>query len=164
MMSLIRHSNARACDAAHAAPTGGAHLWWGRGCGFAGLAFIAMLWTTQGAAQIGETIEVSSGQPVTLSEILLDTDPGALWVRFRFVAPRIREGAGAVSYDVTALDMDFLCNDLALPWLDERAVTAERIVISFSDQPTVLGQSDPMITQFFEFYRSENGACIWEEH
>lgn len=112
----------------------------------------------------GDLVDVPSGQPVTLAEVLLDTDPGALWVRFRFVAPRIREGAGAVTYDVAMIDMDHLCHQLALPWLVAREVTADRIVISLSSQMVTLGTSDPAVTQFFEFYRPDGADCVWEEY
>ena len=138
-----------------AAPAGGAHLWWGRGC-IVGVCLFGMTASAQG-------VEVPSGQPVTLSEVLLDDGPGEIWLRFRFVAPQISETGGTISYDMAAPDMDHLCQSLALPYMAEYDLTAARIVISLSDRPVEFGESDPAATQFFEAYRPENDRCIWEE-
>jgi len=173
MIYATSFQNARArVSAAPAALTGGAHRFrWGWGCGPWNVGRLIAICVTMGlvasAAQAqhpGDLINVPSGQPVTLTEVLLDTDPGALWVRFRFLASRIREGAGAVTYDVAAIDMDHLCHTLALPWLAERSVTAERIVISLSSDLIALGASDAAVTQFFEFYRPDGADCVWEEY
>ena len=37
-----------------------------------------------------------------------------------------------------------------------------QIVISLSDRAVPFGEADPEATQFFEAYRVEGGACIWE--
>ncbi|TNJ48243.1 hypothetical protein FGE21_01550 [Phaeobacter sp. B1627] len=102
---------------------------------------------------------VPSGQPVTLAEVLLDDTPGALWARFRFVAPQI---AGAADPGRSAADIDHLCAAVALPYLAHHRVTPERVVISLSDRLLPFGSSVPEATQFFETYRLEAGTCIWE--
>ena len=138
-----------------AAPAGGARFR-GRGCVW-GLIFIA----TPGWAET--SIDVPSGQQVSLSEILLDENPGELWVRFRFLTPQIARGPEAISPESAAMDMQALCNDIAAPYLAENAIEPARIVVSFSDRDVPFGQSDPTATQFFELFSVQNGVCIWEE-
>ncbi|PCI06834.1 hypothetical protein COB72_11370 [bacterium] len=108
-------------------------------------------------------MQVPSGQPVTLSEVLIDEQPGGIWVRFRFIAPDISRKGGAVSYDIAAPDMDHLCETLVLSYLQEYALTPARVVISLSDRNVPFGASAPEATQFFEAYRPETSRCIWEE-
>lgn len=130
----------------------------GRGCGF------AVLWLGLSAFPAFATeVPVPSGQQVTLSEVLLDEAPGELWVRFRFIAPQIARDAGDVSYDLAGPDMDHLCDQLALPYLNHHQLQAARVVISLSDRAVEFGQKDADATQFFETYRPESGGCIWEE-
>ncbi|MCG7627429.1 DUF6497 family protein [Epibacterium sp. MM17-32] len=115
-----------------------------------------------GAAGDGQErarIRVPSGQPISLSEVLLDKAPGALWARFRFVAPEI---ASQTSQGASATDIDHLCATLALPYLAHHDLHPERVVISLSDRALPFGQSAPEATQFFETYRIEGDACIWE--
>jgi len=147
--------NTRAACTRIAAPAGGARLR-GRGCAL-GLVFFA---TTAWAEQ---PIDTPSGQPVTLSEILLDENPGELWVRFRFLAPHIARDAEAVAPEIAALDMQALCDGMAVPYLMENAIEPARIVVSFSDREVPFGQTDPDATQFFELFSLKNSACIWEE-
>lgn len=139
-----------------AAPAGGAAPWRGWGC-----AMVVVLGSTA-TGQAAEPVAVPSGQPVTLNEVLLDETPGALWVRFRFVAPGIARDGGAVTPEAAAPDMDHLCAEVALPYLDAQQIEAARIVISLSDRLVEFGAPDPDATQFFELYRPENGLCIWE--
>jgi len=106
-----------------------------------------------------DAIAVPSGQEVTLHEVLIDDTPGARWVRFRFVAPRagdpaLRETAGA--------DMDHLCAGFALPYLSEQGIEAARVVISLSERAVPFGTAAPDVPQFFDLYRPEGGACIWD--
>lgn len=116
------------------------------------------------APAVGQVpVDVPSGQPVELVEVLLDENPGALWVRFRFLAPRIAENGGDVSYEIAGPDMDHLCDAVAVPYLEAHDIDAVRVVISLADRAVEFGASDPDATQFFETYRVEDGACIWEE-
>ncbi|WP_281173423.1 DUF6497 family protein [Leisingera methylohalidivorans] len=112
-----------------------------------------------------EPVAVPSGQPVTLAEVLLDEaagQAGETWARFRFLAPEIARGSGSVGYEAAAPDMDHLCETLALPYLAEQDLTAARVVISLSDRAVPFGAQDPAATQFFEAYRPDSAACIWE--
>ena len=150
---------ARASGAAPAAPAGGARPQGrGRGCGL----FLGMfMFVFPAAAQTA--VAVPSGQPVTLSEVLIDDAPGEVWARFRFVAPEISRDKALVDYDTAAGDIAYLCQNLAIPYLELHGLNAARIVISLSDRALEFGASDPDATQFFEAFRQENDLCIWEE-
>ncbi len=115
-----------------------------------------------GAALAQQALTVPSGQPITLGEVLIDDRPGATWVRFRFVAPQIGNDAGQINYETSSADIDYLCEALVLPYLAQYDLTPARIVISLSDRSVPFGTADPDATQFFEAYRPENAACIWE--
>ncbi|MCA0869337.1 DUF6497 family protein [Seohaeicola saemankumensis] len=156
---------ARAIGAAPAAPAGGArHAWRGRGCGLVLGVFLAQSGLAQAERTADEppSLPVPSGQDVFLSEVLIDNTPGEIWVRFRFLAPRIGSDAGKVGYDVSAIDMDHLCQSLAVPYLSRHDLDPARVVISLSDRAVTFGASDPEATQFFEAYRLEGERCIWE--
>ena len=103
-----------------------------------------------------------SGQTVTLSEVVLDREPGALWLRLRFVAPQIARARATVSHDQSAADMDHLCNALALTYMQQQAINPERIVISLADRALPFGVQDAAATQYFEVYSPGDGTCIWE--
>lgn len=158
MIRASRNETAHAACVAQAAPAGGARQWWGRGCGYA-LVFSAFASTA--AAEV--SLPVPSGQPVQLENVLLDNNPGELWVRFRFIAPRIGSTVGRIGYDVAAIDMNHLCQSLVIPYVAKHALDPARVIVSLSDRSVEFGRSDPEATQFFEAYRLENTRCIWEE-
>lgn len=138
-----------------AAPGGGATTWvWG--C-------ILVLLPLAEAAADTPLIPVPSGQPIELSEVLVDTVGTQSWVRFRFLAPQIARNSGTVTYADAGPDIEALCADVALPYLSEWQITADRIVVSLSDRAVPFGQADPAATQFFEEFTIEDGTCIWEE-
>lgn len=107
-------------------------------------------------------VDVPSGQPVDLQEVLIDEVGTETWLRFRFVAPQISRENNGVDYETSALDMGHLCEALALPYIDEYVLNGDVIVISLADRPTEFGASDPDATQFFEAYRVQDNTCIWE--
>lgn len=123
-----------------------------------GLALLALAFPA-----LAEPLAVPSGQTVTLAEVLSDENPGALWVRFRFLAPEIARENGKVAPDEAAADMDWLCTNLVLPYLIRHGLSPARVVISLSDRAVPFGVADPTATQFFESYRPVDGRCIWEE-
>lgn len=114
------------------------------------------------AASPAWAIDVPSGQPISLQEVLVDQVGAENWLRFRFVAPDIARDGSGVNYAIAAQDMAHLCGTLALPYMDEYALSAEMIVISFANQEVEFGTANPEITQFFEAFRRQDGACIWE--
>ncbi|WP_254437221.1 DUF6497 family protein [Ruegeria arenilitoris] len=124
------------------------------------LAFLA--WTSPAIAQPENLLPVPSGQPVHLSDVLLDNNPGELWVRFRFIAPKIGSDVGRIGYDVASVDMEHLCQTLAVAYVAKYELDPARVVISLSDRPLEFGRSSPDATQFFEAYRLEQSQCIWE--
>lgn len=120
-------------------------------------ALVAMLAATPAVA-----LDVPSGQPVTLQEVLVDTVGGQDWLRFRLVAPEIARDTSRIDYEAAAGDMMHLCQELALPYLQEYDLTGDVIVISLADRETEFGVADPDATQFFEAFRIEDNLCIWE--
>ncbi|MEL6957607.1 MAG: DUF6497 family protein [Pseudomonadota bacterium] len=103
-------------------------------------------------------IDVPSGQPLSFMEYISEAE-GKL-VRFRFLTPEIGEG-----YDYMTVFPDFqhLCDTQVVPVLSANGLKPEQIVLSMSSAEVEFGQDDPEILQFFEVFRPENGACIWEE-
>lgn len=124
--------------------------------------YVACLVLVAGAAVAEQVLQVPSGQPVTLGEVLIDDTQGETWLRFRFVAPRIGAGQGRVPPETAAADIDHLCQHLVLPYLAKYALEPARVVISLSDRAVPFGTADPQATQYFEAYRPENTRCIWE--
>ena len=111
-------------------------------------------------AMAAEPLEVPSGQPISVFEVLLEEQvSGEAWLRARFLAPEIGRG---FDFERVADDFMFLCENYALPLALKEAKPASQIVISLSDREVEFGVADPEATQFFEAYRIENGACIWE--
>ncbi|WP_170434582.1 DUF6497 family protein [Ruegeria arenilitoris] len=159
MIPATRYGTAQEMILAPATPEGGACLWRVRGRALV-LAF--MCFGSPGFAQDGNLLPVPSGQPVTLEDVLVDTNPGELWLRFRFVAPKIGDEVGSIGYDVAATDMEHLCQTLAIPYVAHHQLSPARVVISLSDRPVEFGNSSPDATQYFEAYRLEQSACIWE--
>ena len=108
-------------------------------------------------------VAVPSGQVVTLQEVIWNVPgPAGLAIRFRFLAPAIAKAGGSVDFATAAEDMAHLCQTYALARLAEFGPQPSQIIISLSDQPLPFGEPAPDATQFFEAYRIENDACIWE--
>ena len=104
-------------------------------------------------------IAVPSGQAVTLQEVIWNV-PGAqgLTLRFRFVAPDL----AAWDVAVAQADMQALCDGYAAPRMTDFGPVPEQVVISLADAARPFGETAPDAVQYFEAYRIENGACIWE--
>jgi hypothetical protein len=114
------------------------------------------------AASPALAIDVPSGQPMELHEVLVDDMGAETWLRFRFIAPQIARNGGSVDYVKAEPDMAHLCENLALPYITEYALEGQMIVISLADRETEFGEADPDATQFFEAYRPVDNSCIWE--
>lgn len=112
----------------------------------------------------GQEIVVPSGQPVTFFEVLHDI-PGPVGTahRYRFVAPRIAREGGDIDAATAAADIDALCESFVLPQIDLSDEVPDQVIISLADRPVRFGEPAPEATQFFESYRIEDGACVWEE-
>ena len=155
-MTVLTHNNI-------AQGSGAARATSDRVSGAVGLSLCcALLFQLAEAAQAENLLPVPSGQPVELQNVMLDTNPGELWVRFRFIAPKIGSISGRITYDVAVVDMAHLCEVLAVPYVALHELDPARVVISFADQALEFGDTTPDATQFFEAYRLEESRCIWE--
>ena len=114
------------------------------------------------AAATAQAVDVPSGQPVELQEVLVDQVSGETWLRFRFVAPQIARDTGSIDAVQAESDMAFLCEAVAAPYITQYDLQGDVIVISMSDKRAEFGAADPEMTQFFELYRLKNNTCIWE--
>lgn len=111
----------------------------------------------------GEAIMVPSGQEVRLIEVVQAAPgPGGLTVRFRFLAPAIARDGGSIGPEAAQADMAHLCEAYVMPRLANIGPAVAEVVISLADRAVAFGAADPEATQFFEAYRVEGGACIWE--
>lgn len=108
-------------------------------------------------------IDVPSGQPVELWEVLVDQVGAQTWVRFRFLAPEISKDTGVTSFELVEGDFAALCMDVALPYMADHELPADVVVISMLDRAVEFGQTDPDATQFIDAFRPEGGACVLEE-
>lgn len=110
-----------------------------------------------------EPIKVPSGQQITYVETIEDLHgPAGLTYRFRFLAPAIARPGGTMTAEVAVTDMAALCQTFALPRLPNPGPPVQEIVISLADRPVVFGAQAPDATQYFEAFRPEGNACIWE--
>ena len=114
------------------------------------------------AATTAQAVDVPSGQPVELQEVLVDQVSGETWLRFRFIAPQIARDTGAIDSVQAGPDMAFLCEAVAAPYIAQYELAGDVIVISMSDRRAEFGAADPDMTQFFELFRLNNNTCIWE--
>lgn len=109
-----------------------------------------------------EEIAVPSGQVITLQEVILnEIGPDGLTARFRFIAPGIAADSG-VPFETAVGDMQHLCDTFALSRIANTGPMPQQIIISLSAEPVPFGEAAPDITQFFEAYSVQDGACIWE--
>jgi len=111
----------------------------------------------------GRPLMLPSGVEATLHEVLIDDLSGQTWARFRFLAPGV--GAPGAEDDGGGYDdMSYLCDTVAVPYLAEKSLTADRVVISLADRVLPFGAPDPEATQYFGSYRVQDGRCVWEEY
>ncbi|SEN41821.1 hypothetical protein SAMN04488012_10432 [Palleronia salina] len=106
-----------------------------------------------------EQVQVPSGQPVEFHEVIRDAPGLGLAYRFRFVAPDLARG---VTFEVAEADMMHLCTSYALPRLPNLGPAPNHVVISLSERQIDFGETVPDIVQFFEVYRPEGTACVWD--
>ena len=111
----------------------------------------------------GVLVPVPSGQEVRFVDVVMNAPgPDGLTARFRFVAPAIAKQTGSVDFEVAAADMEHLCKSFALPRIAGTGPKPSQIIISLADRDVPFGEAAPEATQFFEAYRVEDDACIWE--
>ncbi|MEM9577702.1 MAG: DUF6497 family protein [Pseudomonadota bacterium] len=105
---------------------------------------------------------VPSGQSVELFEVLVDEVGAEDWVRFRFLAPRIGKQTGDLTFEQALDDFELLCEQVALPYLQDYELAADVIVIALLDRPVDFGAADPDATQYIEVFRVEDHRCTAE--
>jgi len=131
-----------------------------RGGRVVGAALVAL--GLPGPARSQEAIVLPSGQAVTWVETVNDTQgPAGLTARFRFLAPQIG-ASGNISAEEALQDMAYLCDTYALPRLADTGPLPSEVVVSLADRPLDFGATDPDSVQYFEAFRIESGACLWE--
>ena len=123
------------------------------------LGAVALVAACQDEAPSGEAIAVPSGREVTLIDIVTNArGPEGATARFRFLAPDlVSEEAEAA-----AADMQALCDSFAIGRIDGMVPVPRQIIISLSAAEVPFGESAPDVVQFFESFRAENGACVWQ--
>ena len=102
-------------------------------------------------AELHETIYDPKGVPTSSAKTL----------RLRFVAAEI---ADTDAFDFATLEQDFewLCTETGLPLVAETAPMVAEIIVSISSQIVAFGETAPSVVQYFDAFRVENAACIWE--
>lgn len=121
------------------------------------LALVLML-AAPGAAVAADAITTPSAARVTLFDVVVEPDTGL--ARFRFVAPEI----ATRPFDAVQGDFPWLCANVALPALAANGWAVAQVIVSLSDRELALGTTDPAAVQYFEGFRIEGGACIWEPY
>ncbi|MFM7442321.1 MAG: DUF6497 family protein [Tabrizicola sp.] len=123
------------------------------------LAALALVSACQEEAPAGEAVEVPSGRALSLIEIVTNArGPEGATARFRFLAP----GLTPDEMEQAATDMQAVCDNFAIARIDGMVPAPQQIVISFASEVVPFGEAAPDVVQFFESYRPENGACVWE--
>ena len=66
--------------------------------------------------------------------------------------------------DPNHLDVVWLCENVALPGLNDMAERPQQVVISLASAESEFGTFDPTVVQLFEGFRipADRDACIWE--
>ena len=121
---------------------------------------VLTLCLAQPAAAQEKALLLPSGLEARLLEVLTDRPGEGLTYRFRFVAEGFTGGEAAL--ETVMGDMDYLCRTYAVERLPGIGPRPSRIVISLADRPSEFGMFDPEVTQVFETYSVQDGACIWE--
>ena len=123
------------------------------------LSALALVAACQEDPPAGDAIEVPSGRTLSLIDIVTNAPgPAGATARFRFLAP----GLSADEAEAAAADMQALCDSFAVKRIDGMVPAPQQIVISFAGAAVPFGEAAPDVVQFFESFRPENDACVWE--
>jgi hypothetical protein len=123
------------------------------------LLFVAPLAACQEDETSGPKVEVPSGRALSLIDVITNAPgPTGAAARFRFLVP----GLGAEDAETALADMQAICDSFALPRTDGMVPAPQQIIITFMGAVVPFGQPAPEVVQFFESFRPENGACVWE--
>jgi hypothetical protein len=107
----------------------------------------------------GPLVEVPSGRALSLIDVITNAPgPEGAAARFRFLA----EGLTSEDAEAASADMQAVCDSFALERTDGMVPEPQQIIISFASAAVPFGEAAPDVVQFFESFRIENGACVWE--
>jgi hypothetical protein len=107
----------------------------------------------------GPQVEVPSGRALTLIDVITNAPgPAGAAARFRFLAPDLSSGDA----EAAAEDMQVVCDSFARERTEGMVPAPQQIIITFMASEVPFGESAPEVVQFFESFRIENGACVWE--
>lgn len=107
----------------------------------------------------GPDVEVPSGRELTFVDVITNAPgPAGAAARFRFLAP------GLTSDDAEAAlaDMQAVCDSFARERTEGMVPAPQQIIITFMSASVPFGEPSPDVVQFFQSFRTENGACVWE--
>ncbi len=126
-------------------------------------AFPLMVITTLAGCQeepaAGPTVEVPSGRELSLIDVITNAPgPAGAAARFRFLAP----GLASADAETAFADMQVVCDSFALERTKGTVPEPQQIIITFMSAEVPFGDAAPDVVQFFESFRVENGACVWE--
>jgi hypothetical protein len=123
------------------------------------LVALAVISGCQEEAADGPKVEVPSGRELSLIDVITNAPgPKGATARFRFLAP----GLSPEDAEAAASDMQVVCDSFALDRTQGMVPEPQQIIISFADAEVPFGEPAPDVVQFFESFRPENGACVWE--
>jgi Family of unknown function (DUF6497) len=123
------------------------------------LILIAALSGCQEDGSAGPKVEVPSGRELSLIDVVTNAPgPTGAAARFRFLAP----GLAAEDAETANADMQVVCDSFALARTDGMVPEPQQIIITFMGAAVPFGEPAPDVVQFFESFRIENGACVWE--
>ena len=115
------------------------------------------------AGQAGaQQVAVPSGLEVRLFEVRLEEEPQL--ARFRFVVPAIDPAGEAKTFGDVVDDLQYLCDAVVVPALAQNAWTGAQVVLSLASAESEFGFYDESVMQFFQPFRIEAAACVWEDY
>ena len=120
---------------------------------------LAALAGCQEEKDTGPAVTVPSGRELSLIDVITNAPgPEGATARFRFLAPDL----SLEDADAAAADMQVICDNFALERTDGMVPEPQQIIISFASAEVPFGEAAPDVVQFFESFRIENDACVWE--
>lgn len=120
---------------------------------------LALLAACQEDEAAGPKVEVPSGRELSLIDVVTNAPgPAGATARFRFLAPGLAQDEA----EAAAVDMQAVCDTFAIKRIDGMVPAPQQIVITFMSASVPFGEAAPDVVQFFESYKPDNGACVWE--
>lgn len=123
------------------------------------LALTLLLAACQEDDATGPKVDVPSGRALSLVDVITNAPgPAGAAARFRFLVPDL----SAEDAETALADMQVVCDSFALERTRGTVPEPQQIIITFMSAEVPFGDAAPDVVQFFESFRVENGACVWE--